>query len=151
MSENRQGVFTRYAAKPQAKLEVIDGGRQNTENSNYAAYGIDKPNNRTSRLRIELNNADRTVYSMAKSYLVEVQFSAKRFVALVFTNCVFMLEGANLDDLIEKLDDDEIKSIHGFNAKLHSTPPEDKAIITSIRRISIQEMADSDDDSEEES
>ena len=150
MSENRQGVFTRYApSKTPARLEVIDGGRQQVESSDYAAYGIDKPNNRTARLRIEVNNADRTIYSMAKSYLVEVQYSASKFVALVFTNCVFLLEGENLSEFVEKLDDDEIKSIHCFNPKLHDKLPEGKAVITKMRRISIQEMAESDDDLEE--
>lgn len=144
MSDTKQSVFAKYTAstaKPSASLELIDGGKPEGASRDYRAYGIDKPGNRTARIRVECHDADRVVLSLAKSYLVEVQYSEGCFIALIFTTCAVMLEGRNLDTLMEHLDDDQLKSIHAFNSTLHDRPPEGEAIITRIRRISLQEFA----------
>lgn len=141
MSDNEQSVFTRYAGKPQTRLEVIDGGRQPGVKSTYKAYGIDKPNNRRSRILIECNTVDKLKVSLPKSYLSEVQYSAERFICLMFTSSVFLIEGEHLDEFFEYLDEEQIRSIHGFNPHLHEVPAEGEAIITRIRRMGLQEAA----------
>jgi len=138
MNENEQSVFTRYAGKPQAKLEVIDGGKQTPGKSAYRAYGIDKPNSRKSRLQIEFNSVDPVIVSLTKTYLVEIQYIAERYVCLMFTTCAFLLEGENLGSLVELLNDDQVLSIHAFNPRRHDIPNEGEAIITHISRSSLQ-------------
>ena len=54
---------------------------------------------------------------------------------LIFTTVVFLMEGENLDPLVELLNDEEVKSLHRFNPKLHEAPAEGETILTSIRLV----------------
>jgi hypothetical protein len=127
-------------------LEVVDGGKTDHGKQKYHAYTIDKPNNRTLRLRIEHSDQDRTTSTMAKSYLVEVTASADQYIALIFTTAAFMIEGRNLSELQEKLDADQVRSIVCYSPVWYQTPADDAAVITNIRRIALQELVPLDRD-----
>lgn len=131
MSDDNPTIVGKYTRR----LEVVGGMEHKADPRAYRAYGIDKPNNKTARIRIEYNNADRMIDSPTKSYLTEVRYSAGRYLALIFTGSAFLLEGENLDELSEYLDNNEIKSLHVFNPKLHDKPAEGEPIITRIRRM----------------
>lgn len=137
MNDKDRSVFDAYAPKA-AKLEVIDGGRPKSKEI-YKAYAPDTRNNRTVRIRIEYGDADQTTSSMSKAYLVEVLYTSKRYMSLIFTNAEFLLEGKNLDDVARMLDADQVKSLHCFNPKQHAKPDEQEPIITSIRRAVLHE------------
>lgn len=138
MSDDNPTIVGKYTRR----LEVVGGIEHKADPRAYRAYGIDKPNNKTARFRIEYNNADRMIDSPTKSYLTEVRYSAGRYIALIFTSSAFLLEGENLEEFSEYLDDDQIRSIHQFNPKLHDKPAEGEAIITRIRRMGAEIMGE---------
>lgn len=138
MNDKDRSVFDAYAPKT-AKLEVIDGGKPQNSKEPYKAYGPDIRNNRTVRLRIEYGDADQTSSSMSKAYLVEVLYTSKRYMSLIFTNAEFLLEGKNLDEVARMLDADQVKSLHCFNPIQHEKPDEQAPIITRVRRAVLHE------------
>lgn len=131
--------FMPQRAQAAPKLDLIEGGRPDDEKQPYKAYGIDKPNNRTERIDICFHNADNRRCSPAKSYLVNIDYSAGQYMALIFTTCVYLMEGENLDALYQKLNDNEIESLHCFNPKRHHAPGKGETILTSIRLVTLQE------------
>lgn len=138
MSE-QQSIFEQYAPKSSPKLEVVETRPAKPGKHIYKAYGVDKPRSK-SRLYIEHNDADQTVNTMAKGYLVQITYSARRYLALIFTTVVFLMEGENLDPLVELLNDEEVKSLHRFNPKLHEKPAAGEPVITRIRLAALREV-----------
>ena len=136
MSDDNPTIVGKYTRR----LEVVAGIEHKADPKAYHAYGIDIKNNKTPRIRIEYNNADRMIDSPTKSYLTEVRYSSGRYLALIFTGSAFLLEGEHLDELSQHLDADQIKSLHVFNPKLHDKPAEGEPIITRIRRMGAEIM-----------
>lgn len=136
--KNEPTVFDRYVSTP-PKLILIDGGKPDTSKQPYKAYRIDAPDNQGARIRIERNDEDRTTSSLARSYLVEWVASADQYLSLIFTTALFMIEGKNLDDLLEKLDDNQVNAICCFNPLRYLPPGENEPIITAIERVGFQE------------
>lgn len=129
MSDSNVSILDQYRAKP----EKEDSG----DSSEYKAYGIDAPRNRTPMIRIEYPEGTRGL--MAKHYLVEVICTSSQYLSLIFTTGIVTLEGENLDSvLLEKLQEEEIRSLHCFNPKRHKPPPVSEPIITKIRRTGIK-------------
>ena len=139
MSGNdKKSVAERFTAKA-PPLEVIEGGKPQAGKQPYKAYGIDKPNNRTERIDICYHDADNRRNSPAKSYLVNIDYSAGKYLALIFTTCVYMLEGEYLEAIYQRLNDNEVESLHCFNPKLHEAPEPETPILTRIQMISSAE------------
>ena len=76
---------------------------------------------------------------MAKHYLVEVICSSSQNLSIVFTTAVLKLMGENLDTiLLEKLQEEEVRSLHIFDPSKHDRPADDEPVITKIIRTKIQ-------------
>lgn len=130
MSDSKVSILDQYRHKP----EKIQGA----DLRDYKAYGTDPPRNRTPMIAIEYS--DGTKGLMAKHYLVEVICSSSQYLSLVFTTGIITLVGENLDStLFEKLQEEEIRSLHAFNAEKHNRPPDDEPIITKIKRAGFRQ------------
>lgn len=104
----------------------------------YKAYGVQPPRSKVTDLR--LIYADGSMGLISKLYRSEVMMTSHTWLSIVFDNCSITLQGRNLDQLIDLIQDDEIRSLHCFNPALHDPPPDGEILITTIERINIHEF-----------
>ena len=140
----RFGGATKIEAMSDSKISILDQYRQQSNKvpladlRDYKAYGADPPRNRTPMIAIEYS--DGTKGLMAKHYLVEVICTSSQYLSLVFTTGIIALVGENLDGaMLEKLQEEEIRSLHAFNSQKHNRPADDEPIITSLKRVGFRQ------------
>lgn len=154
MSANHTSILDQYLSGTKRPQETVDlqgsvdqpgAGSQTLPAGSslqpYQAFTPSNVENQNTRLRIEMNDLDRTRFLLSKAYLVEVIMSADQFVAFIFTTAAFMIQGEHLSTLFDRLDMDSLTTIACFNANYHRQPGEGEPIINSIQRISPQEAA----------
>lgn len=134
---DRVSILDQYRSKAKIAAEAVPsltGGRE------YKAYGIQPPRTRSTDLRI--NYGDGRIGLMSKSYRTEALLTSHQHLSLIFNDCIITLEGRHLDQLIELIQDDELRSLHCFNPKIHDAPTDDEILITRIdRRTTIEVLA----------
>jgi hypothetical protein len=127
-------VFDRYVPTP-PKLTIIEGGNSKSGKQPYTACRVDERHRRSVQIRLELHDKDGTTCSLSRAYLVEWVASADQYLTLIFTTSTFSIEGKNLTDMLETLDNDHMNiTLCAFNPRLHIEPDEREPVITHIRR-----------------
>lgn len=112
----------------------------------YAAFGLDVPRARVSRLRVNFSDGSASLFNYA--YLTEVLTTSPQFVSLIFTSVIITVQGRNLSGLLDDLQEERVLSLTPFDAKRFNPPDAEKPYITRIERDSIG-TRDGGDDSEE--
>lgn len=104
----------------------------------YKAFAEDK--SRTRQARFKVSFADGSIGLFSYSYLAEVYSTSHQYVTLFFHNCMVMIEGRNLTELIDLLQDEKIRELRCYNAKYFMEPPAEDTVILKITRKSLQEV-----------
>jgi hypothetical protein len=89
--------------------------------------------------RLKLVHGNGMVTLMTYAYLVEVVSASHESISLVYTNCVIVLMGRNLMELIDLIQDEKLRALHCFNAKKYERPPVDAPVILEIKRLTLKE------------
>jgi len=135
MSDSNVSVLKQHRQSLE-KLKQVDSQKSGARD--YKAYGIDPPRNRTPLICVEYPDGTKGLF--AKHYLVEVICTSSQYLSLVFTTGIVTLEGENLDTiLLEKIQEEEVRSLHTFDSKKHDKPADDEPIIRKITRRSVKE------------
>lgn len=122
------------ASEPPAPTTQVATGRD------YEA-AVNDPTNRRTPARLRLTYGDGTIALMSYAYLVEVLCTSHQALSLIYTNVAITLEGRNLTQLIEPLQEEKLRALTCFNARRHNEPAADKPVITTITRQSLQDLA----------
>lgn len=101
---------------------------------------VNDPTNRRMPARLRLTYGDGTIALMSYAYLVEVLCTSHQALSLIYTNVAITLEGRNLTQLIEPLQEEKLRALTCFNARRHDEPPADKPVITAITRQRLQDV-----------
>lgn len=126
MSDNVT-VFEQYSLKSRPK-----SAQEQDNQPEYRAIGLDKTNARQSRLRIHY--VDGTVDVFSYTHLLEISCTDEQHLMLGFSNCLLLLEGIHMEELIEPLQDEKIRYLVCFNSNYYGQPKGDEPVIEAITR-----------------
>lgn len=132
MSDNVK-VFEQYSLKTKPK-----SASEQDNQPEYRAIGLDKTNDRQSRLRIHY--VDGTVDVFTYAHLLEISCTDEEHLLLCFSNCMLMLEGTHMEELIEPLQDEKVRYLVCFNKNYYAQPEADAVIIENITRQNLNEL-----------
>ena len=132
-------VFDRFSI-PTPQKAPQEATAELKSHTDYQAWGIDQAKKQQTRLRIFYGND--TIGLMSYAYLMEAACTSHQLVSLIYTNCVITLEGRNLTELIELLQDERIDYLRCFQVDNYTKPTGDKPIIIDITRKTLDEIRD---------
>lgn len=141
MSDKTSNIFDRHNIPQTPKLTIIDGGKSSVTKEPYQAYRLDTPESQSTRIRIEHADEHRTVCSLAKGCLIEWRAQDDRYLSLIFTTTVIMMEGQNLIELLKKLDEGQVSHITCYSPLFHLQPDDKETIILSLEQSGLHELA----------
>ena len=83
------------------------------------------------------------------SHLTNVLCTSSQYISLICSNCVLTLEGRNLlapvaeeVNVMELLQDEQIRYIRCFNGTAFPEPPDGEPVINNIKRLSLAEWGE---------
>lgn len=131
--------FTTKVAPPNGHTEPED-----VEPVNKRAYQAlrPEPQNRRTPARLRIVYGDGVVSLMSYTFLSEVLCTSPQFISLIYSHCIITLEGRNLLELVDLLQEDKARTITCFNGRRHDEPEAGAAVITRIARQAIASSKD---------
>lgn len=131
-------ILEQYRAKENMAVKASDSLPQPLPPGHYKAYGVQPPRTRVTDIRIVYGNG--RIELISKLYRSRMVLTSHQHVSIIFDSCVLILEGRNLDQLVDLIQDDEIRSLYCFAPHLHILPPEEEILITNIECRGIHEF-----------
>lgn len=96
----------------------------------------------TNQKRLKCIRADGSASFLSYQFLIRfILASPDTILTLIFSDVIITLEGENLGQLAEHLQEEKIKSIACFNPEIHDRPDADTPCITAIIEQSPKEFA----------
>lgn len=132
MSDNVK-VFEQYSLKTEPQSTV-----EQDNQPEYRAIGIEKTGDRQSRLRIHY--VDGTVDVFSYTHLLEISCTDEQHLLLGFSNCMLLLEGEHMEELIEPLQDEKVRYLVCFNNNYYAQPEAGEVIIEGVTRQNLNEL-----------
>lgn len=111
--------------------EIVQGGV-------YKAAFIFKSKNR-QRLRVHYANGLR-VKVLSYAYLIEVVSTSHQWLTLIFSSTIVTLKGRHLDQLIESIQDEQVRALVCFRPGIHPEPARGEPCILEIEERSLNQL-----------
>ena len=91
------------------------------------------------RLRLHYANGAR-VKVLSYAYLIEVVSTSHQWLTLIFSSTIVTLKGRHLDQLIESIQDEQVRALVCFRPGIHPEPAKGEPCILEIEERSLNEF-----------